>query len=135
MKAVTRNSRENGISGYRDFRERRIAHRVRHSVTENSMTQLDPRVSRESTSVTPHPDPNAVPGNPMRVEHAAESHSLSQAKRLKESVTRRPVDGRGKSFAGLALSDRGPRGGDRQVRCDLHEFAQWSHPSQCLRQQ
>jgi hypothetical protein len=105
MKAVARNPRENGISGDRDFRERRIAHRVRHSVTENPMTQLDPRVSREGTCVTPHSDPNPVSGDAMRVEHAAESYSFSQAKGLKKSVTRRPVDGRSKSFAGLALSD------------------------------
>jgi hypothetical protein len=92
MKAVVCNPRESRISIHGDFRERRIAHRVRHSVTKNPVTQLDPGVSREGTSVTPHTDPDAVTRDTMRVEHAAESYSPGQTERLKEAVARCPTD-------------------------------------------
>jgi hypothetical protein len=92
VKPVAHDAGENGISCYRNLREREIRESVCGRVSENPLAELDPCMSGERAPVSANADPDAVPNDSVRVEHPAESHRARKTKRAKDSIARRTTD-------------------------------------------
>ncbi len=136
MKAMTDNSGQNRISSHGDLGQRQIRERICGRVPQDPVPELNPRVSREGTAISPNADPDAMPDDSVSVEHSAESDGTRKTKRAKDAIARRSIDRRRDSLAGQTLH----AGRTDQLRRGLgssyfHELTQGSKPPHRLRAQ
>ena len=135
VKAVAHDAGERGSSCYRYLRQREIRESVCGRVFKNPVAELDPRMSRESATVSTNADPDAMPNDAVRIEHSAESYRTCETERAKNPIACGPANSGRQAVAGMRLGAVQTRRSGIIAGRDLHELTQRAEPPYGLRAQ